>query len=139
MLTDLIDAVPGLGLIGLGVAGIALLGRDRGRSRERDRHSVADYRPDPVPGSRLWEPGTLAPARHTWALVNVNGRRRLRPGAADALELPAVPTATTAHLLLYAEVVVAEVLARYGTSSADIAGRWLAELGEQARAEAVAR
>lgn len=117
------EALPSLGLIALGVAGIALFGRDRD---DADQQEVADYRP------------ALAPARRHWPLVAsaTVGQRRLRAHAYADLVLPPIPVDTTIGLPLYAASVVAEQMReQYGTTSPDVIARlWLRELGAEARA-----
>lgn len=120
MLRDLMDAAPGLALIGLAVAGVALGGRDP----RADEHDVSDYRPE------------LAPVRRAWPLLDVD-----EPAALERQEQPVlVEPAPVAWQPPVAELVVALVVRRYGDSPADIAGRWLRQLGDEARAGlAVAR
>lgn len=131
--TEMMQILAGVGVLGLGFAGIAVVCRD---PRGADEHTVADYQPAYRP--------MLHPSRRDWPLVDRHGagRRRLRARAMADLILPPVPADATVPLPLYAEAVVAGVVrARYGTTDpAAVARRMLAELGEQARADlAVAR
>ncbi|MFI2663691.1 hypothetical protein [Micromonospora carbonacea] len=113
---DLTPAVPGLAVIAGGVALVLVCGRDA----DANQHDVSDYHPAPA--------GSLAESRRAWPLVDRKPMPQRPPGQHRSAECPTWEPPV-------ADMVVALVASRYGSSPQDIAARWLRELGEQARAQ----
>ncbi|WP_431976137.1 hypothetical protein [Micromonospora haikouensis] len=120
LMIDLTPAVPGLAVIAGGVALVLVCGRDA----DANQHDLSDYHPDAVDAPGLHE------SRRTWPLVDRQTMPQRPAGAHRTAETCDGPTWTPP----VADLVVALVASRYGASAQDIAARWLAELGEQARA-----
>lgn len=128
-MSALTTAGPFLGLISLGVAALAVFGRDP----QAGEHSVADYRPAP---NRPREVGRrrLHMSRRDWPLVDMDTTPATRRPPV-AVPPPASPE--QARPLLFAELVVAQVAARYGDSPEDRAARMLREIAAEQRARTV--
>ncbi|MEW2442820.1 hypothetical protein [Micromonospora marina] len=130
--TDIMQVTAVLGLVGLGVAGIALARP----SRDADEHDLSDYHaPKPAPKA---ERVKVAPVRRDWPELDRDEPARVRP-----LEAHTEPVTLAAWTVPwrppYAELVVAQVVRRYGDSPADRAARMLREIAAEQRTPVGAR
>ncbi|MFI7072088.1 hypothetical protein [Micromonospora sediminicola] len=121
MLTNLTEALAGLGAIALGLGGLLYAGRDR----TADQHDVSDFRP---------------PARRDWSSADVDSRqvgRRLRPAAllalTDPMDSAVTPPLARRLLIDHAVPTLSDAAVR------GIADEWLREIAAEQRTLAGAR
>ena len=141
--TDIMQVTAVLGLVGLGVAGIALTRP----SRDADEHDLSDHATD------TWadwysvvddEPEADQPVRtipavsRDWPELDRDEPARVRPVEAHAAPVT-LAAWTVPWTPPYAELVVAQVVRRYGSDTADRAARMLREIAAEQRTLAGAR